>query len=61
MTGFAGELRTGRGTYLQAYGLMPGHWVLVLQHSPVMVIQIDHTEIAMEREMALDVNVDEIA
>lgn len=61
VTGFTGALRTGRSAYLQAYGLMPGHWVMVLQHSPVMVIQVDHTEIAMEREMALDVNVDEVA
>lgn len=61
VTGFTEALIKGRGTYLQAYGLMPGHWVRVLQHSPVMVVEIDHTELAMEREMAMEVNVDEVA
>lgn len=60
VTGFSEALIKGRGTYLQAYGLMPGHWVRVLQRSPVMVVQIDHTELALERQMALEVNVDEV-
>ncbi len=60
VAGFSGNLKPDRSAYLQAYGLMPGHWVRVVQHSPVMVVQVEHTEIAIEQEMALEVNVDEV-
>jgi Fe2+ transport system protein FeoA len=37
---------------LQAYGVVPGYWVKVIQHDPVTVIQVDHLELAMEGEVA---------
>jgi Fe2+ transport system protein FeoA len=40
---------------LQAYGLVPGYWVEVLQHSPVTVIKIEHSEVAMENDLAAQV------
>jgi hypothetical protein len=46
---------------LQAYGLQAGYWVRVLQHSPVVVLQIDHLELAMEKELAAQVMVEEIS
>jgi hypothetical protein len=46
---------------LQAYGLQAGYWVRVLQHSPVVVLQIDHLELAMEKELAARVMVEEIS
>ena len=46
---------------LQAYGLTPGYWVRVLQHSPVTVIQIDHLELALESELAGQVLIEEIS
>ena len=45
---------------LQAYGLSPGYWVRVLQRTPVIVLQIDHLELAMEKELASKVQVEEI-
>jgi len=37
---------------LQAYGLVPGHWISVIQHSPVTVVQVEQTELAFEDEIA---------
>jgi Fe2+ transport system protein FeoA len=37
---------------LQAYGLSPGHRVRVLQQTPVTVVQVDHTELALETDVA---------
>lgn len=37
---------------LQAYGLMPGHSLNVVQHSPVTVVQVEQTELAFEDEIA---------
>lgn len=41
-----------RRTQLQAYGLVPGRWVRVIQDWPVIVVQVEHTEIALENELA---------
>jgi Fe2+ transport system protein FeoA len=53
--GFATHLSPGRRSQLQAYGLVPGYWVEVLQHSPVTVIKIEHSEVAMENDLAAQV------
>ncbi|MFO7623019.1 MAG: ferrous iron transport protein A [Anaerolineales bacterium] len=50
--GFATHLSPARKSQLQAYGLVPGYWVEVLQHSPVTVVKIDHSEVAMENDLA---------
>lgn len=59
ITGFCGKLSKERCSHLRAYGLVPGNFVKVLQHSPVTVIQIDHTELAMELELACEIQVQE--
>lgn len=41
-----------RKAHLQAYGVVPGHTVRVLQHRPVTVIKIEHLELALENELA---------
>ncbi len=41
---------------LQAYGLVPGHWLSVVQHSPVTVVQVEQTELAFEAEIACQIN-----
>ena len=56
--GFTTTLPTDRLTYLQSYGLIPGRVVRVVQHSPVTIIQVEHTELALEREMARDIQVE---
>jgi Fe2+ transport system protein FeoA len=57
--GFCEKLPKDRCSHLRAYGLAPGHLVKVLQHSPVTVIQIDHTELAIELELACEIQVEE--
>lgn len=41
-----------RKAQLHAYGINPGNSVRILQQSPITIIQIDHTEIALERILA---------
>ena len=41
-----------RPVRLQAYGLAPGRHVEVLQQDPVTVVRADHTELALEDELA---------
>jgi Fe2+ transport system protein FeoA len=60
VTGFTSNLPPARFAHLQAYGLVPGYWVRVIQQSPVLVIQIDQTELALEMELAGNVHVADI-
>lgn len=55
--GFHPGLASDRRAHLQAYGLVPGARVRVLQHSPVTVVQIEHLELALERDLAAKVRV----
>ena len=43
---------------LQAYGLAPGSLVKIVRHKPVTIIQIDNTELALERDLAIQVKVE---
>ena len=61
LVGFCPNISASRRAQLLAYGLAPGYWVRVLQHSPVTVIQIEHTELAMEIELACEVQVEDPA
>jgi hypothetical protein len=58
--GFCADLPADRLAYLQGYGLAPGYWVRVLQHSPVTVVQVEFTELALETELACEVQVDQM-
>lgn len=55
--GFSDELPFPQQEHLRAYGLEAGRSIRVLQHSPVTVIQIEHLELALERELARAVQV----
>lgn len=44
--------------HLQAYGLAPGRRVHVLQHAPVTVVQVEHTQVAFESHLAAGITVD---
>jgi len=57
--GFLPGLPAGRRAHMQAYGLVVGRLVQVLQHRPVTVVQIDHTELALEDDLADKVQVAE--
>lgn len=52
ITGFSPSLSSDSKTQLQAYGVLPGNTVRVRQTNPVIVIQIEHTELALEAELA---------
>lgn len=41
-----------RPQQMQAYGLAPGRVVRVLQQEPVTVVRADHTELALEDDLA---------
>jgi Fe2+ transport system protein FeoA len=52
IAGFTSEIPAERKARLQAYGLVAGQVVRVLQHNPVTVITIEHLELAMETDLA---------
>ena len=58
--GFSQYMPPERLGHLQALGLIPGHKVRVVQHSPVTVVQIEHTELALERELAREIQIVDI-
>lgn len=57
--GFGPGVQAAERQQLEAYGLSAGSRVTVLQHSPVTVVQIDHTELAFEAELAETVLIDD--
>jgi Fe2+ transport system protein FeoA len=59
LLGFAPELPQEHWAHLQAYGLVPGRYVRVLQHNPVTVVQVEHCEIALEDELARQICVNQ--
>lgn len=50
--GFGPALTKEQRAHLQAYGVIPGHVIQVVQHKPVTVAQIEHTELALEAGVA---------
>lgn len=52
LLGFAPGISTERQSQLQAYGLIPGRQVQVLQVWPVVVVLLEHTELALENALA---------
>ncbi|RME83153.1 MAG: hypothetical protein D6775_08905 [Caldilineae bacterium] len=54
----APSLPPARQAYLQACGLVPGCQIRIVQQSPVTVVRFDHTELALERELAEAVQVE---
>ena len=55
-----GALPASKRLQLQAYGLVPGRRIRVLQQAPVTVIQADHTELALESDLAAAVTVEQL-
>jgi Fe2+ transport system protein FeoA len=49
---FSSEISPERLNQLQSYGLLPGCQVRVLQNWPVIVVQVEHTELAIENDLA---------
>ena len=49
---FSPDILAERKAQLQAYGVIPGNTLWVRQHKPVTVIQVEHTELAFESDLA---------
>jgi Fe2+ transport system protein FeoA len=57
---FSHTIPANRKEHLQAYGLVPGYQVKVIQQAPVTVVRIEHTDLALERGLARAIRVEEI-
>lgn len=57
-SGFGPGLSPERRAHLQAYGLITGRCVRVVQHHPVTVVLVDHCELALEGDLARLVEID---
>jgi len=40
---------------LQAYGIVPGKLIRLLQHNPEFVVEVEATELAFEKEVAVKI------
>jgi Fe2+ transport system protein FeoA len=49
---FSQQIPGKQRVHLQAYGLVPGRLVMIAQHSPVTVVQIEQMELALETDLA---------
>ena len=58
--GFLPGLSSERAWHLQSYGVVPGCWLRVIQQSPVTIVQVEHLELALERGLAANIQVDGI-
>ncbi len=52
VTAFAQAMTPEQVALLRTYGIDLGRAVTVMQHRPMTVIQVDHTEVALESELA---------
>jgi Fe2+ transport system protein FeoA len=52
MVEFDPDIPSEYKAHLQAYGVIPGHALRLRQHKPVTVIQVEHTELAFEANLA---------
>ncbi len=50
--GFSHLIPPERLSHLQSYGLLPDSHVIVLQNWPVIVVEVEHTELAIENDLA---------
>jgi len=55
---FSPAISPDRRAHLQAYGVVPGRYIKIIQHFPVTVIQVEHTELALETELAGKIEVE---
>ncbi len=55
VVGFNPHIPSNRRDHLQAYGVRPGQCLKVVQHSPVTVVRVEHTELALETSLAREI------
>lgn len=56
---FDHEILSEHKAQLQAYGVIPGYALRLQQQKPVIVIQVDHTELAFDYDLAKEIFVEE--
>jgi Fe2+ transport system protein FeoA len=61
IAGFDEALSPRHREHLRAYGVEPGGTIEVLQHHPVTVVRVEHTELALDAGIAARVLVTEPA
>lgn len=59
--GDVGGLPAAQREQLRGYGVLPGCVLRVTQQSPATVVQIEHTELAIEPEIARAIQVEQLA
>ena len=57
LQGYLPGLSQQQQTHLRAYGLTEGCYLTVVQRSPVIVVKVEHTELAIEQEVARGIRV----
>jgi Fe2+ transport system protein FeoA len=57
LCGFGKEMSDKHREHLKAYGMVPGFWIDVIQQSPVTVLKIEHTELVLEHNLAINIQV----
>jgi Fe2+ transport system protein FeoA len=58
VSGFSKALGEGKRAHLIAYGVVPGRRVKVIRHSPVTILQVEHTELALDGDLAKQILVE---
>ncbi len=53
--GFSPAIAAERLYQLQSYGLLPASHIAVVQNWPVVVVQVEHTELAIENDLACQI------
>jgi Fe2+ transport system protein FeoA len=56
-----GALPGAQREQLHGYGILPGRVLRVVQRTPLIVVQVEHAELAIETEVARGVWVDELS
>jgi Fe2+ transport system protein FeoA len=59
IAGFDEALALRHREHLRAYGVEPGATIEVIQHHPVTVVRVEHTELALDAGIAARVHVTE--
>ncbi len=54
---FSPAMPPDRLAQLQSYGLLPDIQIVVLQSWPVFVVQVEHTELAVENDLARQISI----
>ncbi len=58
--GFSESISASNLAHLQAYGVVLGQKLFIQQQSPVTMVRFEHTELALDRDLAQNILVQDI-